>query len=135
MSTRTEFPISVDKHVTIGVSVDLCTYEYGNSGSYTVLYDGHPEVLLDATKAPRINLPIVFKLKDTVPHNIYFVAVTRKTGDGIKKLVCDISLDGRQLIWYDDREKPLDNFDITLHWVAGTPIWHDPQVRNKPTSR
>jgi hypothetical protein len=131
MSSSTEPEMIANAPLTVVVSVDLCTNGYGNSGSYNVLYDGCPELLIDIVKP---DLPITFRLESQGPTpHIYFVGITRKVDGVPTQLHCDISLDRQQLTWTDKIDNGTGDLNVTLHWIAGTPIWHDPQVRNKPT--
>jgi hypothetical protein len=129
MSTSNESPLPVASPGKIVVSVVLCTYTYGNAGSYNVLYDGYPELRIDMS---RPQTPIVFELDKAVAPNIYFVGISRLIAGVRTTLPCTMSLDARTLTWVDDVSLASPDFNITLHWIAGTPIWHDPQVHNKP---
>ncbi len=120
-----------DIHVYQNVEVDItpCTGPLCNAGLYNVSYNGKPRLEIPVYKR---NTIIRFGLSDATAPDVYFVGMTTSLGRANPQLSSySISVDRRVLICTDAHSSN-GRFDVTLEWIIGMPLSHDPQVHNKP---
>jgi hypothetical protein len=112
---------------TISVNVALCNGSHCNAGEYNVTYDGKPNFEID-----KHNTIIRFELDQATSQNVLFVGMTTDLSRADPQLSnYAISIDRRVLICIDLDSK-LGPVNVTLQWIVGTPVSHDPQLHNKP---
>ncbi|MBJ7313511.1 hypothetical protein ACFOLJ_23960 [Rugamonas sp. CCM 8940] len=121
--------IDVPVFLSVEVNVTKCAGPVCNAGDYNVTYNGHPTLMIEV---PMRDSVIRFGLDAATPEDVLFVGMTtsRKRSDP-QLSSYSISVDRRVLVCTDVDSKP-GQFDVTLQWIIGKPLAHDPQVHNKP---
>ena len=129
MSHSRTSPVDVPVFLNVEVNVTPCTHPPCNAGDYNVTYNGHPTLTVDV---PLRDSVIRFGLGAATAENVYFVGLTTNLNRANPQLSSySISVDRRVLVC-TDVHTVTGTFDVTLQWIIGTPLAHDPQVRNKP---
>jgi hypothetical protein len=120
---------SAKDFITVMVNVSLCSGANCNAGEYNVTYNGKDK--LDIPVVTK-NTVIRFKLDAATSANVFFVGMASSLASDAAQLSSySISLDRRVLICTDIDSKD-DRIGVTLQWIIGTPVSHDPQVKNTP---
>lgn len=120
---------SAKDFITVMVNVSLCSGANCNAGEYNVTYNGKDKLGIPVVKK---NTVIRFKLDAATSPNVFFVGMANSLASDAAQLSSySISLDRRVLICTDIDSKD-DRIGVTLQWIIGTPVSHDPQVKNTP---
>jgi len=120
---------SAKDFITVMVNVSLCSGANCNAGEYNVTYDGKEKLEIPVLTK---NTIIRFKLDAATSANVFFVGMGTSLASNAAQLSSySISLDRRVLICADINSKDV-TIGVTLHWIVGTPVSHDPQVKNTP---
>ena len=122
-------PVDVPVFLNVEVNVTPCTAPLCNAGAYQVTYNGQQTLTIEV---PIRDSVIRFGLGAATPENVFFVGMTTSRNRSEPQLSCySISVDRRVLVCTDVKSVE-GHFDVTLQWIIGTLLAHDPQVHNKP---